>query len=209
MFKKIVSICMIVVGLAFVVVGAINFFSKTELMVEQPKFASANYQQVSLDATDITFGTKTSIISSATFGADFYTYIYRGVVKAVSALDTISSQLSASSLADQAIYDGLRKAVDTQNESNKLLQSNYQAVNQLSKTSYELGLIQIKQSRNQNTISLLGIGFVILFYGLFCLNETLLTAKTGNSLSAHKKDELSNEVVDANSNITYDITSEV
>jgi len=183
---------MIVIGVAFVAVGVINFFSKTELKVEPPKSASASYRRISLDVTDLTFGTQTSIISSATFGADFYTYIYRGVVKVVSALDVISSQLSASSIADQAIYDGLKKTVDAQNESNKLLESNYKEVNQLSQISYELGINQIEQNRYQNTIILLGIGFVILFYGLLRFGETIVIVKTKDLPSTDNKDGLVN-----------------
>lgn len=195
MFKKIVSTCMIVVGLSFIVAGTVNFFSKPELMIDKPAIASSKHQLITLDSADITFGAKSTLISSATFGADFYTYIYNGVVKAVTALDTISTQLSASSLADQAIYDGLRKTIDAQNESNNLLQSNYIAVNQLSRVSYEIGIKQIEQSRIQNTLIMLGIGFVILFYGLLRLSESLHATGKIAAISAQKIEALPSEEV--------------
>jgi len=177
MKKKIVSICMVIVGVIFCIFGTITLFNKDNINIDKPIIKTVSNQEFWLDEADVSALTDNYEINNGTFGADFYTYIYKGVVEAVDALDSINSQLARASYADQAIYDGLRISVEAQNETNYLLKKNLDATNQFTVLTYEIGMQEIEIDTTQNSIILFSVGAAFIFYGLFRLSETTFTFK--------------------------------
>lgn len=103
--KKVASILGIIMGVVLIVAGVLNAHgAKTpKLDVEQDEFRLPNAEFDTVDAGYGTFDVK-----GATFGGDFYTYIYGGVDEAVYALDSVFGRLGEVVDALGGIYDGLQ-----------------------------------------------------------------------------------------------------
>ena len=166
MQKKIASITTLFIGLLMIIFGIILYANKPQTGLAYPQRYSAESKQYSLEDMNLLSSSGTFGITYATFGADFYTYIYRGVDEAVSALDTISSQLSQSSYADQAIYNALQSTVEADNDMYAVLADNLSATDQLAKTVYSAAVQQNEKQTQQNAIILFCAGMLILVYGI-------------------------------------------
>lgn len=166
MQKKIASIVTLAIGLIMIILGIVIYANKSTNDLTYPESYSASSKQYSLEERNLLSAGGTFGVTSATFGADFYTYIYRGVDEAVNALDTISSQLSQSSYADQAIYEALQTTVEADNDIYAVLADNLSATDQLSKTIYSAAVQQNEKQVQQSAIILLCIGALILVYGI-------------------------------------------
>lgn len=96
MGKKIIAIVGLVVSIAVIAVGGIMAYGT----VEEAETGSESYT-----VEDGWYGTQ-----PATFGADFYTYIYEGVAQAVDALNSVYDGIQETVHALDGIYGEIGKS---------------------------------------------------------------------------------------------------
>ena len=126
MFKKITSIICTILGIATIVLG-------TKITAE-PADHSVEDDYFRYSATDYD-------LSSAKFGADFYTYIYRGSDTIVDVLDDINKSTETVVKAENGIYE--------------VTAANIDAIDDLIDTIYIVGRIIV-----------IAIGVMIFAYGI-------------------------------------------
>lgn len=171
MLKKAISVFTVLIGVVMIVLGVVLFAQRADTEINAPKEYTVSAKGFRVEDADVTTGGGSFSVSSARFGADFYTYIYRGVVEAVDALDKICVQLKQASYADQAIYNAIQTSVSAQGAIYSALSQGLKATDQLSEIMYESAVEQSRKLTMQSAVILLCSGAAVLVFGLYCVGS--------------------------------------
>jgi len=190
MLKKAISVFTAVLGIVMIVLSVIMFAQRSKTELTEPRNYSVAAKDFSVDEENVLISGGSFSTASVRFGADFYTYIYKGVAKAVNALDKISDQIQETGYADQAIYDAIRTSVSAQDGIYSALSENLKATSQMADILYVSAVEQGRKLTTQSAITLFCVGAAILVFGLYCVGanfESIPGGKIGGLLTAMLK----------------------